>query len=321
MASGQVRPPWYNPWVAGGAGDQMSAANGQHSGLVAWQAPNVQDADLANIVRNPIMQMGAQAVWVFGQCFGGGMFDELNALGGTQSGISASTFNQLANYPNPGPNPPGGNGLDFVWAYINGMKVTPRAESIAAVGAGDDPFGPNNDPITPRGNEPIGAEQPWYFSTGAGADNLQVARQPRGIAVLWSGDPGIVDRDQIIKVVNTLTTTFGYQPKQIFVLYKSGMLPTGMGGDPLGNQLKNLNIVLRAATKKQLTNLFNQAFGANQMVKPNFIFFLANDHGFNTAMAPAGAPKQGNNGGSVPSSGDYGGGDGDDQFVPSGFLP
>lgn len=155
----------------------------------------------------------------------------------------------------------------------------------------------------------------------AGLINFVVFVEFFHVPVLWSGSPGIVDRDQIMKVVDKLTTTFGYQPKQIFVLYKSGSLPTGMGGDPLGNQLKNLNIVLRAATKKQLTNLFNQAFGANQMVKPNFIFFLANDHGFNTAIAPAGAPKQGSNGGSVPSSGDYGGGDGDDQFVPSGFLP
>ena len=81
-------PPWYRPWVAGGAGDQSVAVPVQNSGLVGWRGlaiNQVQDTDLANIARPAVQMQRVPAVWVFGQCFGGGMFDELNALGRIQS--------------------------------------------------------------------------------------------------------------------------------------------------------------------------------------------------------------------------------------------
>ena len=108
----QAIPPYFI-WRPGNRGDQSTVA-GQHSGLVGWNA-NIDDTTFAQETENSIVAGGVYLsvplVYVFGECYGGGMIDDLaaNVVMNPMSVVTASFFNQLANYPT-------GNGTDFIWA-------------------------------------------------------------------------------------------------------------------------------------------------------------------------------------------------------------
>jgi hypothetical protein len=243
----------------------------------------------------PAVQGGTRFIWAFGQCFGGGMFDELVALGGTQSGTSAARHNETSRYPKQ---PPKGVGHDWVTRYVQAMGGGAMARATAAFAAANDPFGTN--PAAPRFMEVMGTEHPQYFSVGAGADNLTL-HQAGGLAILWSGQPNLYDRDQIVSALNALVA-MGYTRDRIFMFYGAGRLrqnhPIVQGHilDPMGMPLVP-GITLRAATLNALDGLFMARFGPAVMCKPSSVFFLANDHGFNTAV---------NMGDAVPRDGDMG---------------
>jgi hypothetical protein len=299
-ALAQGMPPFFEVWAAGNANtDQNSLVTGDHSGLVGWKgagpAGEVWDDDLAAMAM-PAVQGGTRFIWAFGQCFGGGMFDELVALGGTQSGTSAARHNETSRYPK---RPPNGVGHDWVTRYVMAMGAAATARPTAAFAAANDPWGTN--PGAPRIMEAMGTEHPQYFSVGAGADNLML-HQPGGLAILWSGQPNLYDRDQIVAALNQLVA-MGYTRDRIFVFYGSGVLrqnhPIVQGHmvDPNTGMPLVPSITLRAATLNALDGLFMARFGPAARCKPSSVFFLANDHGFNTAF---------NMGGAVPRDGDMG---------------
>ncbi|MFL5347149.1 MAG: hypothetical protein ACJ8AT_20380, partial [Hyalangium sp.] len=314
-------PEFFEIWAAGNpVTNQDSAVTGARSGLVGWRlvgaAGNVRDDQLAGMAA-PAVQGGTRFIWAFGQCFGGGMFDELVALGGTQSGTSASRHNETSRYPK---RPPNGVGHDWVTRYLGAMAAGNTARTTAASAAANDPFGTN--PGAPRFMEVMGTEHPQYFSVGAGADN-QMLFQAGGIAILWSGQPTIYDRDQIVAALGKLVA-MGYTRDRIFVYYGSGRLrqnhPIVQGHiiNPATGMLLNPPITLRAATQNALSGLFAMRFGPNAQCKPGSVFFLSNDHGFNTSINLGAAAPRGSDIGDPDAYpdpdaeddyGDYGDGD------------
>lgn len=298
-ALAQGMPPFFEVWAAGNANtNQNSLMTGAHSGLVGWKgagaAGDVRDDQLAGMAMRAV-QGGTRFIWAFGQCFGGGMFDELIALGGTQSGTSAARHNETSRYPK---RPPNGVGHDWVTRYVQAMGGGAMARATAASAATNDPWGTN--PGALRIMEAMGTEHPQYFSVGAGADNL-LLHQAGSLAILWSGQPNLYDRNQIVTAVSALVA-MGYTRDRIFVFYGSGRLrqnhPIVQAHmlDPMGRPLVP-SITLRAATFNALDGLFMARFAPAAMCKPGSVFFLANDHGFNTAI---------NLGGAVPRAGDMG---------------
>jgi len=294
--------PCYKMWVANGAYDQNSAATGEHSGLVTWDGGAngwIQDTDFAGaaLFKPLVKDDGIPFVWVFSQCFGGGMFDELNGLGGTQSGVSASNFPQPAIYQLPMPL---GNGANFSTAYIlairDGITV---AQPMALAAADDDPWGPSRNPDPPRDEFEKDLEQPIYFTTGAAADALDLkGHSKNGAVILWSGRPDIsLDGAEISRLIIEFVS-LGYNQNNIWVLYGSGKYSKTKDLVGIAVNIKKLPATqLRAATLKQLK------FVIAAIPKSDFVFFFANDHGYNNRHGGI-VPRQAW-GGQNPYSGSY----------------
>jgi hypothetical protein len=317
--TGQVK--YYKQWKAGDPMTDQSTtkdpANGNapfHSGLVGWANQNVQDDMFAMLVLNGVnndpVYANTRFLWVFSQCYGGGMFDDLNRLASPQSGVSASLFNQTSRYPLALPN---GNGFDFVYSYLLAMK-NPNISSgnLATLAAKFDPWGLNPNPIPARGAEAQNTETPTYFSNmPPNTDRIPLAPQFLPFVILWSGQPNTVDRDQTLQMVKQLKA-LGYQSGQIVLLFGSGKIDPM---DPLAMYLAGNGFVpqqFRQANPRQLNTVLQKFFpkNPNQQFFTNFIFFFANDHGFNTDPALASVARVGNGGSPIPDDPEgYGNGD------------
>ncbi len=212
------------------------------------------------------------------------MFDELNALGGTQSGVSASHYDQCSKYQILRPQ---GNGVNFSTAYIEAMRGKSRAKELALAAAANDPWGPAGNPDPPRTpSEKRDSEDPFYFSTNAAADMLNLKDRLTKLAILWSGHPKFPQDTVEINQLILQVLAFGFRKENIFVLYRTGKLRPGhliqktveeklpvQWTDENGRIRKDRQ--LRAATKKQLKAVL-------QHVNPQLVFFFANDHGTNS---------------------------------------
>jgi hypothetical protein len=272
--------PCYEKWVANGPYDQNSAATGEHSGLVTWDGGAkgwILDTDVTNLFKPLVKDAKIPFVWVFSLCFGGGMFDELNGLAGTQSGVSASDFWEPAIYQLPMPL---GNGVNFSTAYIQAIrKGTTVVQPMALAAADNDPWGPSPAPAPPRDEFEDFEEQPIYFTTGAAADALDLKDHwNNGAVILWSGRPDIsLDGAEISRLIFEFTK-LNYNPANIWVLYGSGRYSKTkdlVGIAVATNKLPAAQ--LRAATLKQLK------FVIAAIPNNDFVFFFANDHGYNNA--------------------------------------
>jgi hypothetical protein len=274
----------------------------QQSFLAAWNQAaknpdNVYDADL----KADTIQMRTQGVsdfmWVFGQCFGSGMFDDLNqAMLATQAGMSASTYNEGAYYPDPKKKE-----VDFIDAFLAGFNQLPlnklpvTAQNLAAYAAAQDGFGPN-----PKFNNLL--EHPVFFSLNGGEKLNLKDKANGGTAILYSGLPNVeVDNKQIALMIQQLTA-YGFKLDHIFLLYKNGFVRFKAGKNnnnvtDLGNVVKKsglgqgaLKAQVRAADSTTLGDVVQNRLPADT----KFLFFFANDHGGNTViMGGAAIPRIG----------------------------
>ncbi len=313
----QANPPYF-VWKAGGRGDQSTVAN-QHSGLVTW-TDTIDDETFAGEFDDAIDDGGAAyaqipLVFVFGECFGGGMIDDLNDLpiNNPISIVSASFFNQVALYPLAG-----GNGNDFVWAYVHALAnlINPTAQTIAAQAATDDPFGWSPRPTPARNGETRGSETPEYYSWNNG-DNTAIVRPANetNAVILWAGRPKQVDDQQLAQMFLNLIAR-GYNPNNIVVLFASGApanspaLVAAMQNVYGGNMSH-----LRPATQAALTNVLTTwAFPAGVQNPPQYVFFMAVDHGCNNAFQVF--AKGGNGGYDIEDGGSWGTEDPDYPIYP-----
>ena len=322
----QAPPKFYVRWKAGLANvDQSTDAVAQHSGLWSWQGKdNVRDDDFAKLV-GPILATNVYFFYSFSQCYGGGMFDELSRLTGSQSGVSASRYNEKASYPlskldaNTNRVVYTGNGYDFTYSFLRSMLMPWLAsEKMASFSAADDPWGQNPNPIPGRMGETKGTEQPIYFaqteifittdSTGAAVvaqpagqaaqpyeETVPLAPQKNGIAFLWSGQPNLIDQAQTALMIRYLRL-LGYPIGRIYVLYGQGKVAPG---NPVAQAFAANGVLpnnafltdhIRQALKKELS-LMLLTVG---MKGANYVAFFSTDHGYNTALDAGGAaPREG----------------------------
>jgi len=297
----QAVPPYFI-WAAGNAGDQSTVPL-QHSGLVGWTA-NIDDTTFAQQTQAAIANGGAYAtvplVYVFGECFGGGMIDDLQAnIANPMSIVTAAFFNQRALYPT-------GNGTDFVWAYINALGVQNTAQKLAEQAATDDPYGWGANPNPARNGETLGAETPEYYSQ-AGGDNITLQRPAGEVnnVILWAGQPELVDDAQLSQLITTLLAA-GYSKDNIVVFFGGGSY-SGAGFSMVSATMQANNFSpthLRVADPKDLNNVLRGwVFPPNLINPPKFLFFLAADHGCNNAFPVLDQEKNGNG-----PAGQHGGG-------------
>lgn len=228
-------------------------------GMAAQGNATVWDTDLANWT-NPLMMNQVKTTFAFGQCFGGGMIEDLRnnaaAANSDFSGTSAAQWNEFAFYPRPG-------GTDWVDEYIAAAAPAPRVDTIASNAWLNDPFG------TAPGK--LGWEHAQWQSVGAGnAMKLNDAAQANRYAILWSGDPNNTDWAQLSAMYTRLTVGYGYNANKIHIL-------AGMGAaDPLLPPALLAAPNLSAATPMNLQMTLG---GMNNLGAMDQLFFLANDHG------------------------------------------
>jgi hypothetical protein len=315
--SSQIPLP-YLVWTAGNpATDQSTTVNPMdpkkgpcHSGLASWMgAGDVLDTQFASLMA-PYVQNGVYLFTAFMECFGDGMFDELNALGGMQSGVSAALHDQLATYPlavynkaankvkytGNGPNPGVYGGGDFVYAFNRSMLLPVVAsENMALWAATNDPWGQSAATYPVRMGETQFEEQPVYFFSKAAAMTQPLAPRPENALVfLWSGIPNLIDQAQVAQMIQYLRL-LGYPPSSIYAFYGFGSLPkTNPIVTAFGNQTANfLKDHIRQANSTQLDLFFNLKVNKNFIFNrnPAYIAFFATDHGLNTCANPMVAAK------------------------------
>ena len=308
----QAIPPYFI-WRPGNRGDQSTVA-GQHSGLVGWNA-NIDDTTFAQETENAIVAGGVYLtvplVYVFGECYGGGMIDDLaaNVVMNPMSVVTASFFNQVAVYP-------AGNGTDFIWAYINAIPAKDVAQPLAAQAATDDPFGWAARPNPARNGEKIGTETPEYYSQ-VGGDMISIKRPANEVnnVILWSGQPEVVDDRQLSALIVKLLA-LGYSKDNIVVYFGLGFYSPANSTLVATMQANNFDPThLRQADPADFVRVLGQwVFPANVGAPPQFMFFLANDHGCNNAFMAE--EKSGNGGGAVPTGGPDPWGNNDGSMLP-----
>jgi hypothetical protein len=295
--------PNYFPWIKGKAGDQ-STVQGQHSGLVGWPIfvnngviyTAIDDVTFATAVGTGVTNVDGNGndytevplVFVFGECFGGGMIDDIDAVvsqtKNPTSIVSASFFNQRSLYPLP----EGGNDLDFIWAYdvALGTLNNPTALTLAEQAAANDPFGWAADPSPPRNGEVKGSETPEYYSSNNG-DGTAVKRDGNEAnrVILWAGIPEPTDDYQLSEIVKELLD-LGFKKENIIVFFGAAWYSPANSRLVTTMQAKNFDSThLRQATAGDLQRqITNWAFPPNSLNPPKFFFFLAADHGCNNAV-------------------------------------
>jgi len=233
-------------------------------GLAAQGGAVVWDTDLANWT-NPLMNNQVKTSFAFGQCFGGGMLENLQvnaaAAGSNFSGTSASQWNEFAFYRRPG-------GADWVDTYTTGSwgVFAPRHDTTASSAWSNDPFG------SAGGN--LGWEHAQWLANAAGNTiKLNDAARNNRYAILWSGQPNNIDWDQLQNMYTLLTLPvigYNYNPQNVFVLAGNGAADAGVPAGLAG--VANL----MAATP---INLQMTLGGMANLGAMDQLFFLANDHG------------------------------------------
>jgi len=263
--------------------DQKVGSPGSHSYLVGTVGDEgVRDDEFGRAVALPALKAGASLFLSFGQCFSGGLIDELAPLGGNQFIITSARHSETASYGIPAP---AGVDIDFTDAFILAMGDGHNAaESVAERTAAIDPFGPN--PNAPRKSEPMGHEHTQYFAAGKGATLRPADFTKRGMAVLWAGMPAERDRVQMHLMIDRLVQ-MGYDRDRVWLLYADGKADIS---HPVVRDFiagRDNPIHLLAATRRQLVGLFAQMFSESYGDRPDFVFLYVGDHGGLNRLAVA----------------------------------
>lgn len=274
----------------------MPGRNPERSGLSTklGALQPVWDHDLAAMVA-PLAAAGTQLNFAFGQCFGGGMIDNLVSIGGGAdlTATSASRWDEFAYYRRP--IAIGGVDTDWVDTHIDAeLPASPTIERIAYNAYRNDPWGVS--PVAPRGNERRLETAQWgQVAAAAGTRTLDTKVDANRYAVLYSGQPQAEDWEQLELQFDVLTNVYNYDPANIFVVAAAGFASI-----PAGNLLRDPIAGIPAAngmpaTVDDLDSLLTVTLGGLGM--DDQLFFLANDHGvLQTGMMQPGcwiqAPKR-----------------------------
>lgn len=274
VASG---PP-YTEWVP--------QPEDQNSNLPAAGGDTIWDREFVYYITSTLGITNCQSmVFVFGQCFGGGMIDELARAGisCTLSAQSASRHNQCSW---------GSASEDFyLRALAQSLAMSPTQPISTAAGEAA-----KNDPTGPNGANPL--ENPQVYGSGPNSQTVAITGAQSFHAILFAGNPnGARHWGDLVRIYNLLTSTYGYTAGQIHVLYDNGQWPTGRDadGDPFP---PNPGITVISATRRNLTQTLGSI--ATQMNPNEQFFWWSSDHG-GSGVAPTSTLTGGRGNGSCNS--------------------
>jgi len=236
----------------------------------------LSDRDLARYITTYLGITNCHSMkFVFGQCYGGGMIDELADAGitCTLSAQSASRHDERS----------WGNRSEdyYLKALAEILEVSPTLpiEEAAKLARQRDPRGPYASNLANR------KEHPQYHGAGPLSSTVTMTGAESFHAVLLAGNPdGARHWGDLKRWYNLLTSTMGFTDSEINVLYGDGNWPTGSDGagspypaDP--------GIPITRATRSILTRTLQRIGG---LMNPNEqFFFWVSDHGGEGAL-PAG---------------------------------
>ena len=264
VASAAVPPsdPPFNPQPAD-----------RHSNLPLQNGDHIWDREFVYYLTSTLGITNCESlVFVFGQCFGGGMIDELANAGFTcaLSAQSAARYDQ------------------FSWGWWEDYYLRALAQTLAlsptqAISRAartarlDDPVGPfaNPRPVDEHGH-PV-REDPQYFGSGSMSRTVTISGAQSFHAVLFAGNPDRARHwNDLIRMYNLLTSTYGYTAGQIHVLYDNGVWPTGQDAKGIPYP-PNPGIAIISATRYNLTTTLT---GIGQVMNSHEQFFWwSSDHG------------------------------------------
>jgi hypothetical protein len=233
------------------------------------EAPGVFDDQLKSWIKQYIVPKGYHDMkFVFGQCYGGGMIDEMLEFGDDShpvAAMSASKYNEIS-YGDFS-----GSYDEFLEALKNALNTNPDLTMKQAFdeAKGNDPSGPGNK------DHAAYPEHPQYNSKGAGADNLKLGNKGSATswkAILFAGDPERRHWNDMDRTCNLLTQKFGFSDADIEVCAGNGQY-NGNGG----NTLPGGGTIDRGGTAADLENAIKAV--ADKMNSNEQLFFWVTDHG------------------------------------------
>lgn len=238
------------------------------SNLPLQGADRVSDRELARYITTYLGITNCHSMkFVFGQCFGGGMIDEL-----AEAGITCTVSAQSAARHDE---PSWGNRSEDYYlealAEILEMSPTLSLEEAAELARERDPRGPYaSDPANRK-------EHPQYHGSGPLSSTVTMTGADSFHAILLAGNPdGARHWGDLKHWYHLLTSTYGFTAGQINVLYGDGDWPTGNDGD--GSPFPDdPGIEMISATLENLTRTLEEI---GELMNPNEqFFFLSSDHG------------------------------------------
>jgi hypothetical protein len=231
------------------------------------KAPGVFDDQLKSWIKQYIVPKGYHDMkFVFGQCFGGGMIDEMLEFGDDSHPVAAMSGSK---YDEATVGDFSDSYDEFLEALKNALNTKPDLTMKQAFdeAKGSDPSGPGNKDHAKY------PEHPQYNSKGAGADNLKLGNKGSATswkAILFAGKPQQRHWNDIDRMYNLLTGKFGFSDADIEVC-------AGNGQYNGGNTLPGGGTIDRGGTAADLENAIKAV--ANKMNSNEQLFFWVTDHG------------------------------------------
>jgi hypothetical protein len=232
------------------------------------KAPGTFDDQLKSWIKQYIVPKGYHDMkFVFGECFGGGIIDEMLEFGNDAHPVvamSASKYDEKS-YGEPA------NTHDY---FLEALKNDLRDNPDHTMGQAFDKA-KANDPCAPGGdwyNKGF-QENPQYNSAGAGADNLKLGNKGTATsykAILFAGQPDQRHWNDMDGMYNLLVGKFGFTDADIEVC-------AGNGQYNGGKTLPGGGTIDRGGTAADLENAVKAV--AAKMTSNEQLFFWVTDHG------------------------------------------
>ena len=237
----------------------------EHSGICTNDG-KMWDNNFAKLVNGAVKGNCKEMIFTFGQCFGGGMIDDLNKTVNAKMALSSASRHNETSEGCPLYKRIAKTDADcYLKAWAEAINKAPLPTMKQAYAKAT-----NNDPAGPKGAK---KENPQYKSKGVNADNLKLGNKSGATsyyAILFVGGPDEWrhwnDLERIHKV---LKNKYGYTENNMYILYNNKKLKDGTATP---------NWVDSIANNKDLKNAFN-TWLKPKMNKNVQFFFWCGDHG------------------------------------------
>ena len=195
----------------------------EHSGICTNDG-KMWDNNFAKLVNGAVKGNCKEMIFTFGQCFGGGMIDDLNKTVNAKMALSSASRHNETSEGCPLYKRIAKTDADcYLKAWAEAINKAPLPTMKQAYAKAT-----NNDPAGPKGAK---KENPQYKSKGVNADNLKLGNKSGATsyyAILFVGGPDEWrhwnDLERIHKV---LKNKYGYTENNMYILYNNKKLKDG----------------------------------------------------------------------------------------------